>query len=1246
MPPQQQQFSQQMNGMSAQQMQQLQQQSMQFSQQPGVFAYEQGLQGIPQGMQGIPQGMQGIPQGMQGLPQGMQPAVMSSDGLDISAMWAQQSMAGAQTLGFQQQARNPNGGMVVSPQPNQFMQQQQQVGGGGSMGVMIPNQGMIGGYDLQQQQFMQQQQGGYGNPHAQFQQQQQAQQQQLLDQQLLQRYNEAIMQQQMLGNYSNNGMMQQDAQVVLPASVSSTSPFMPLSDSGLSALNFPMVAQQEQMAMAMGMGGMENWQQIQQQQQMLQLQQLAQQKQQQQYMQQQVAYGNPQGQIQQMQQFQQQPQFQQMQQQGMVPQMVGLEALMQQQGSNLVGPNGQMVAANYMLAGMGGDMMQAGGVFDDEMLLSLENPRGVVADTSKPKKPAKLKRKLPASASNAGAGLAVKGPVTTRTKKVTEAALEATYASMMAEVEKLALQEEKLQKFKKLREQTVKQVANKMLSLWWNGDTTEKNWKTIAVDELSLTVPKAPYRCTVISQRVADKSSHLSRRLLGLQAILTDSACMHALLQLLGKRTPKGILKIDMSTEVDMLGEGANGDFMCSWRAYSTNAVLCGAVAEVETNGMFRFRFKGDAVVDLTKVPDPPPDDPAVGTTKTDGEQSTKRASIAGSETGAEKGTGSAISGTKRSGWLNPKKIEGLTEEPVDSSEERDRSRVNSDAAAALAAAAAKAALALVLPEMLLVEGEILFDGNAFRKALEASFRTRLRPMPSTVSEAAGTVEVEPSSLLAITRSISGSQHMITHVTQALADLIAGSAGQSSLHGMDLLPLLSSETNEAHINGNGVENKKKAQPRGIVPLSEGLINVTNQLRPTWVSASFKGADGKSHTVYAVLYPLFTSQPGHGELASNLALSCLSRNHRIEPVRQPVEHVLWELLIEEQSIMGTIAATVVEVCKFMLIRVEEGLAEPGQRDSICLNDMRDKLMVGAELVQGAPLASDAEAEVTPEGVPVPAEQRRTLYLLRALWKFYAQLELRFRQLRRLSVAVAEVSQSVEPLPGAVTDDGRLSPTAAPPVLIVKQPEDVKPKLVAVSTQPTDASGTLAAATVEISNEERVTRALMKIMRRWFCIGRTGVLVDCLFDVLQEAVDHALRATAQEFIWTSWIAHENEEVMRLWDVGSMHAARGNHSAVISTMHKASTFDPNFAEAHNQRSTALFMMGDIDSSMKAANKVLQLEPRHFGAMNGLAMMRMKQKKFKEALELLARVSELNPSMDVENSKAICLAGITETV
>ncbi len=69
------------------------------------------------------------------------------------------------------------------------------------------------------------------------------------------------------------------------------------------------------------------------------------------------------------------------------------------------------------------------------------------------------------------------------------------------------------------------------------------------------------------------------------------------------------------------------------------------------------------------------------------------------------------------------------------------------------------------------------------------------------------------------------------------------------------------------------------------------------------------------------------------------------------------------------------------------------------------------------------------------------------------------------------------------------------------------------------------------------------------------------------------------------------------------------------------------PNWAEGWNKRATMLYIMGEHDRSLADIERVLALEPRHFGALAGIGLIRMDKGEYREALAALRKALAINP-------------------
>jgi len=71
-----------------------------------------------------------------------------------------------------------------------------------------------------------------------------------------------------------------------------------------------------------------------------------------------------------------------------------------------------------------------------------------------------------------------------------------------------------------------------------------------------------------------------------------------------------------------------------------------------------------------------------------------------------------------------------------------------------------------------------------------------------------------------------------------------------------------------------------------------------------------------------------------------------------------------------------------------------------------------------------------------------------------------------------------------------------------------------------------------------------------------------------------------------------------------------------------------NPTFAEGWNKRATVYYMMGKFDKSMNDISQTLKLEPRHFGAMDGMSLIFIEMQKFEKALDIYDQMLKIFPN------------------
>ena len=145
----------------------------------------------------------------------------------------------------------------------------------------------------------------------------------------------------------------------------------------------------------------------------------------------------------------------------------------------------------------------------------------------------------------------------------------------------------------------------------------------------------------------------------------------------------------------------------------------------------------------------------------------------------------------------------------------------------------------------------------------------------------------------------------------------------------------------------------------------------------------------------------------------------------------------------------------------------------------------------------------------------------------------------------------------------------------------------------------------------------------------------VALDRLFASLHKTSDEQAAKAVEEKIWELWSRYDSPtaEVLLGQAVVAMNAAE--NAASLEILDRIVAAYPAYAEAWNKRATLQFVLGNYDASLKDIEKVLDLEPRHFGALAGRGMIYQSQENWTAALNAYREALSMNPTMtEIKNA------------
>jgi tetratricopeptide (TPR) repeat protein len=136
-----------------------------------------------------------------------------------------------------------------------------------------------------------------------------------------------------------------------------------------------------------------------------------------------------------------------------------------------------------------------------------------------------------------------------------------------------------------------------------------------------------------------------------------------------------------------------------------------------------------------------------------------------------------------------------------------------------------------------------------------------------------------------------------------------------------------------------------------------------------------------------------------------------------------------------------------------------------------------------------------------------------------------------------------------------------------------------------------------------------------------------MLDALFVRLRNAGDQGDAQGIAAAIARVWLQSDSDTANLVMQRATVSMQARQYPLALSLFDKLVALEPDWAEAWNQRATTRFLAGDTDGAMADINRVMKLEPRHFGALAGMGMILQGAGLDKSALEIFKKALGIYP-------------------
>lgn len=146
---------------------------------------------------------------------------------------------------------------------------------------------------------------------------------------------------------------------------------------------------------------------------------------------------------------------------------------------------------------------------------------------------------------------------------------------------------------------------------------------------------------------------------------------------------------------------------------------------------------------------------------------------------------------------------------------------------------------------------------------------------------------------------------------------------------------------------------------------------------------------------------------------------------------------------------------------------------------------------------------------------------------------------------------------------------------------------------------------------------------------------SLFISSLLEDLKNS-DESVREQATRKLWRIWFQQKGIQGLEVIDRSQKLLDSGKIAEAEAVLTELVNDQPDFAEAWNRRAFLYYTTGDYNKSLIDCQKVIDINPVHFGALHGMGLCYAATGEYAKAIKAFRRALDIQP-FSLVNQKLI---------